>query len=145
MLLAFPGVMGILLADGFKLKHVSPNVVLLSLYPGFHPFVISAVTAQFGRGGKEDENLDEDLDEDEEEKKLDAKALAAEYNRSTARPIGGIIFRAFGSGNGPTSNSEFAAALRDAQKAGVVVCYVTECLEGRTSPEYETTLEVTHL
>ncbi len=45
-------------------------------------------------------------------------------------PIKGLIIQAFGSGNGPTKNEDFMAALKEANDRGVILVDCTQCAKG---------------
>jgi L-asparaginase len=45
-------------------------------------------------------------------------------------PLRGVVLEAYGTGNAPTADPEFLAALADATARGVVVVAVTQCLHG---------------
>ena len=62
-------------------------------------------------------------------------------------PPAGLVLQTYGAGNGPIGTaqhpSDFTLAIQEMLRAGVIVCYVTECLKGQVSKEYELTLAVT--
>ena len=45
-------------------------------------------------------------------------------------PLRGVVLEAYGTGNAPTADAEFLAALAEASARGVVVVAVTQCLYG---------------
>jgi L-asparaginase len=60
--------------------------------------------------------------------------ISAEFVRNAlAPPLEGMILECYGSGNGPTHDVEFLAALAAANHRGVVIVDVTQCLRGRVA------------
>ena len=57
--------------------------------------------------------------------------LEADYLENVlAPPVQGVVLECFGSGNAPSSNEQFLAALRQATDRGVVIVAVTQPLRG---------------
>ena len=57
--------------------------------------------------------------------------------RSFLKPLKGAVLLTFGAGNAPT-NTEFLKVLADADKRGVLMLNITQCLKGRVEDDYAT-------
>jgi L-asparaginase len=49
-------------------------------------------------------------------------------------PLQGLVIEAYGAGNGPSSDSEFLAAIEAAASQGIVIVIVTQCVRGSVQP-----------
>lgn len=49
-------------------------------------------------------------------------------------PLQGLVLEAYGAGNGPSNDSEFLAAIKEATAQGIVVVVVTQCVRGSVQP-----------
>ncbi len=57
--------------------------------------------------------------------------MSAEFIRAVLQaPLQGLVLEAYGIGNGPTSDSTFMGALREATQRGMVIVDCTQCLKG---------------